>query len=179
MIIKKMNMSSKSESKNVILKYGLLLGIVSVSMNIVLYLQNKHLDQSQTNGIINILLILTAVVLGIKSYAKHNSLSFGEGLKIGIGITVLSAVLITIYNYIFSHYIEPDFINQISEVQRKSMEASGKLTPEDIQLRIDKLKEGANSFIPSAIGIVFSAFLGFVFSAITSVIFIKINESKK
>ena len=58
------------------------------------------------------------------------------------------------------------------------MEASGKLTPEEIQVRIEKLKEGSDSLIPSAIGIVFSAFLGFVFSAITTVVFIKINENK-
>ena len=171
-------MTSKIASKNTILNYGLLLGVISVSMSIVLYTQNKHLEQNQTIGLISILFILFAILFGIRSFAKNNPLSFGEGLKIGIGITVVGAVIITIYNYIFSHYIEPDFMNQMSAVQQKAMEDSGQLTTEEITARIEKLKEGADSFITPAIGIVFSAFLGFVFSAVITVVFIKINESK-
>tara|TARA_B100000809_G_scaffold43630_1_gene37847 strand:+ start:14396 stop:14920 length:525 start_codon:yes stop_codon:yes gene_type:complete len=171
-------MTTKEISKSIIFKYGFLLGLVSVSMSIVLYTQNKHLEQSQTIGLISILFILAAIILGIRTFSQHNDMGFGDGLKIGIGITVVGAVIITFYNYIFSHYIDPDFINQMSDVQQKAMEASGQLTTEEITARLEKLKEGADSFITSAIGIVFSAFLGFVFSAVTTVVFIKINESK-
>ncbi|MGB2129023.1 MAG: DUF4199 domain-containing protein [Flavicella sp.] len=171
-------MNKKAISKSIILKYGTLLGGISVAISILLYLLDKHLEQNQTVGILNILLILAAIVIGIKTFTKYAPLNFGDGIKVGIGITVLSAVMITFYNYLFSTFIEPDFIDQLAEVQRKGMEESGKLKPEEIAVRIEKLKEGSNSFIPSAIGIVFSAFLGFVFSAITTVVFIKINESK-
>jgi hypothetical protein len=171
-------MEAKALSKNIILKYGFLLGLISILPLVITYTQNKHLEQSQAIGLISVLFILIAVILGIRSFSKKHPLSFVEGLKIGIGITIISALMVTIYNHIFSTYIEPDFINQMAEVQKEAMKASGKLTPEDIKLRIDKLKEGADSLIPSAIGIVFSAFLGFVFSAITAVIFMKINESK-
>jgi hypothetical protein len=171
-------MNKKTISKSIILKYGTLLGMVSIGISIYLYLFDKHLEQNQTIGILNILLILTTIIIGIRTFTKIAPLNFGDGIKIGIGITVLSAVIITVYNYIFSTYIEPDFVDQLAEVQRKGMEASGKLTTEEIQVRIEKLKEGSDSFIPSAIGIVFSAFLGFVFSAITTVVFIKINENK-
>lgn len=172
-------MTSKEISKSIILKYGFLLGLVSVSMSVVLYILGKHLEQNQTVGIISILFILTAIILGIRSYAKENAISFGEGIKVGIGIAVVGAIMITVYNYIFTTYIEPDFINQLGEVQRKAMETSSDLTTEQIDARIEKLTEGANSFITPAIGIVFTAFLGFVFSAITTVVFIKINESKQ
>lgn len=172
-------MTTKEISKNIIFKYGFLLGLVSVSMSIGLYTQGKHLEQNQTIGIVSVLFILIAIILGIRDYSQQNKMSFGEGLKIGIGITVLGAVILTFYNYIFSHYLEPDFIEQMSAVQQKAMEESGQLTTEEISARIEKLKEGADSFITSAIGIVFSAFLGFVFSAVTTVVFIKINESKQ
>lgn len=171
-------MTSKEISKSIILKYGFLLGIISIAMSVVLYAQNKHLEQNQTVGIISILFILIAIILGIKTFAQNNSLSFGEGLKIGIGIAVVGSIMITGYNYIFTTYIEPDFIRQLGEVQRKAMEASSELTTEQIDARIEKLQEGANSFITPAIGIVFTAFVGFVFSAITTVIFVKIKESK-
>lgn len=171
-------MTTKEISKSIILKYGSLLGLVSVSMSFGLYTQNRHLEQSQAIGLISISFILAAIILGIRAFAKENKISFGEGLKIGIGITVVGAIILTFYNYIFSHYIEPDFIDQMIVVQKKAMEASGQLNAEEITARIEKLKEGADSFITSAIGIVFSAFLGFVFSAVTTVVFIKINESK-
>jgi len=172
-------MTSKEISKSIILKYGFLLGLVSIAMSVVLYSQNKHLEQNQAVGIISILFILIAIILGIRTFAKNNSMSFGEGLKIGIGIAVVGALMITGYNYIFTTYIEPDFIRQLGEVQRAAMENSSDLTSEQIDARIEKLEEGANSFITPAIGIVFTAFLGFVFSAITTVVFIKINESKQ
>ncbi|WP_152287836.1 DUF4199 domain-containing protein [Flavicella marina] len=171
-------MSPKEISKSIILKYGLLLGAISVLMSVILYALDKHLEQNQAVGIISILFILAAIILGIKTFSKFGKLTFGEGLKIGIGIAVVGAIVITVYNYIFTSYIEPDFVNQLGEVQRKAMESSGELTTEQIDKRIEKLKEGANSFITPAIGIVFTAFLGFVFSAITTVIFIKINENK-
>ena len=112
-------MNKKTISKSIILKYGTLLGSISIAISIYLYLFDKHLEQNQTVGILNILLILTAVILGIRTFTKIETLNFGDGIKIGIGITVLSAVMITVYNYIFSTYIEPDFVDQLAEVQEK------------------------------------------------------------
>lgn len=163
-------MTSKENSKKIILSYGTLLGVISITMSIVLYLSNNHLEQNQSYGIISILFILLAIILGIRKFAKTSALSFGEGLKVGMGIAVLGAVFVTVYNYIFTNYIEPDFINQLAAVQKAAMEKSGELDAQQIAARIEKLKEGANSMIGPAIGIVFQAFLGFVFSAITTVI---------
>ena len=172
-------MTTKEISKSIILKYGFLLGLVSVAMSVGLYMQGKHLEQNQTVGMISILFILIAIILGIREFSQTNKISFGEGLKTGIGIAVVGAIVITIYNYIFTTYIDTNFVNELGEVQRQAMLASGKLTTEQIDARIEMLHKGANSFINPAIGIVFTAFLGFVFSAITTVVFIKINESKQ
>lgn len=171
-------MTTKTASKSILLTYGFLLGLLSISMSVILYLQDLHLAQNQAIGLLSVFFIIVFIALGIRAYSKSNALSFGAGLKIGMGITVLSAVMVSLYNYIFSTYIEPDFMNQMAEVQRQAMEASGELTAEQIDKRIEKLREGANSLITPAIGIVFSAFLGFVISAITTVIFIKIQENK-
>ena len=148
-----------------------------------LYTQDLHLAQNQgvlDSSVSVFVLLCVPTVLGIRSFCKTQSFELlGKVLKIGIGITVVEGGHdYRIYNYIFSNYIEPDFMNQMAEVQRQAMEASGELTAEQIDKRIEKLKEGANSLITPAIGIVFSAFLGFVISAITTVIFIKINENK-
>ena len=172
-------MTTKEISKSIILNYGFLLGLVSVAMSVTLYTQNMHLEQNQTVGIISILFILAAIILGIRKFSQSNEMSFGEGLKIGIGIAVVGAIMITIYNYIFANFIDPNFINELGKVQRKAMEESGVLSSQEIDARIVMLQKGANSFINPAIGIVFTAFLGFVFSAITTVVFIKINESKQ
>lgn len=171
-------MTTKEISKSIILKYGFLLGLVSIAINVILFIQDKHLEQNQTVGIVSILFILAAIILGIRAFARKNELSFSEGLKIGIGIAVVGAIIITIYNYIFTTYIDPNFVNELGEVQRKAMEDSSQLTTVQIDDRIAMLQKGANSFITPAIGIVFTAFLGFVFSAITTVIFIKTQEKK-
>ena len=172
-------MTNREIIKSIIVKHGFILGLISVAMSSFLYTQNKHLEQNQSVGIISVLFILIAIILGIRTYARSNEISFGDGLKIGIGIAVFAATIITFYNYILMTYIDPDFINQIEEIQREAMENSGKLSTEQIEGRISKLKENANSLVGHAIGIVFTAFLGFVFSAITTVVFIKINESHK
>ncbi|MEI6865958.1 DUF4199 domain-containing protein [Flavicella sp.] len=172
-------MTTKEISKSIILKYGFLLGLVSVAINVVLFFQDKHLEQNQTVGVISILFILVAIILGIRTFAKLNELNFSEGLKIGIGIAVVGAIIITIYNYIFTTYIDPNFVSELGEVQRKAMESSGQLAEDEIDDRIEMLQKGARSFITPAIGIVFTAFLGFVFSVITTVIFIKIYEKKQ
>lgn len=172
-------MTTKEISKSIILKYGFLLGLASIAMSIILYTLDKHLERNLTISTITYLLILLPIILGIRSFSKSNNLSFSEGLKIGIGIAIIGAIIITIYNYLLANYIDLNLISELGEVQRKAMVESGALTTDEINTRIERFYENANSFITPAIGIVFTAFLGFVFSTITTVVFIKINESKE
>ena len=84
-------MNKKAISKSIILKYGALLGMIAIVISIYLYLFDKHLEQNQTVGILNILLILAAIILGIRTYTKIAPLNFGDGIKIGKASALLAA----------------------------------------------------------------------------------------
>ena len=54
-----------------------------------------------------------------------NLLSFGQAVKVGIGVSIVSDFLVTIcrrgyriYNLIFMNFIEPDFMNQLLQVEK-------------------------------------------------------------
>ena len=58
--------------------------------------------------------------MGIKKFKvdNYNLLSFGQAVKIGVGISIISALLTIVYNQVFANFIEPDFMNQIYEIER-------------------------------------------------------------
>jgi len=158
-------------TKNIIVNYGIILGGILVFTSLIQYATGTHLEPEKSIGIISFLLIIAVIVMGVKKFKSenNNSISFGEAVKIGVGISILSALITVIYNLIFVNFIEPDFIDQLDLKQEEMMYNSG-MSDEQIEKTIEIGKKFKGPFISSAIGIIASAFLGFVISAITGAI---------
>lgn len=170
-------MENQVSSKNIMLNYGVYLGIASILLNLILYATGNLIEMQSISGFIGIALMIVFIVLGIKKFKFENGtfLSFGQAVKIGVGIAIISAVLGIIYNLIFMNFIEPDFQNQMVEVQRQAWQEAN-MTSEQIDAAESMMRKFQNPAITSAIGIVVAAFLGFVISAIAGAIMKKSEE---
>ena len=58
------------------------------------------------------------IVYGLKAFKLENEgfLSVSESLKTGLAISLIAAIIGTIYNYVFMTFIEPDFVSQSIEI---------------------------------------------------------------
>jgi len=123
--------------------------------------------------------MIVVIILGIKNYklANSNIISWGQAVKIGVGIAIVSAVIGIIYNLIFVNFIEPDFMAQMLEKQKLAWEEAN-MTTEQIEGAESMMKTFSSPAITSAIGIIAAAFFGFIISAIAGAIMKRTEEDQ-
>ncbi|WP_299157618.1 DUF4199 domain-containing protein [uncultured Tenacibaculum sp.] len=171
-------MENQTNSKSIIINNGLILGTISVLMSLIMYALGNHLNPHWSLSLVSTIFTIAFIILGIKKYKSINDglISWGQAVKIGVGITILAALISVIYNYIFISFIEPDFMNQLLEVQNQKM-IDGGMSEEQIEAANEMSKKFSSPLITSAIGIIGAAILGFIISAIAGAIMKKTEEN--
>ncbi|MFQ3182669.1 MAG: MFS family permease [Polaribacter sp.] len=170
-------MENQASSKSLIINFGVYLGIATVLISLIAYALGMHLDPHWSVNVISGILFIGLIVFGIKKYKEINNgfLSWGQGVKIGVGIAIVAALIGTIYNYLFMTFIEPDFMNQAMEVANQKLLDQGQ-TQEQIEA-INKMSSAFQSpFLLAAMGIIAGAVGGFVVAAIAAAIMKKSEE---
>jgi len=172
-------MENQVNSKNLIVNKGGTLGVAMVLVSIIMYATGNHLEQHWSVSLITSALFIGILVWGIKSFKSENGgfLSWGQGVKIGVGIAVLAGLINVIYSYIFMNFIEPDFMNQMMEVQNQAYIDQG-MTEEQIENANEMGKKFQSPGITAAMGIIAYAIGGFIVSAIGAAIMKKSEEEQ-
>jgi hypothetical protein len=121
--------------KNVILRYGIISGIVIASIMLLSTLIIKGLGIEKANfeygmiiGYTNMILAFSAIYFAIRKYRDtHNDhkLSIKDGIFIGLGITVIATIFYSLM-WLFVYYnIIPNFMEDYSAYVLEKLEASG------------------------------------------------------
>lgn len=122
--------------KKTALRYGLYGVYLLIAFCLIRYLINPHptnFDNQEIIGWVGIILSVFFVFFGIKYYRdKQNGgiLRFGEGLKLGLLITLFPALLFGIYSVIYSEVLDPAFMDNYyawQVAQAKSSVPAGEL----------------------------------------------------
>jgi hypothetical protein len=172
-------MENQVSSKSLILNNGLYYGLVLVMASLITYALGMHLDP--TGGYINTGVLVFALiafpVIGMSKFKKGNGgfMSWGQGLKIGIGIVLIGSLISILYQHVFTGFIEPEFYTQLEEITKQALQDGG-LNEEQIDAQIAMQAKFQGTIIGDAIGLLFAAFLGFIVSAITAAIMKKSEE---
>lgn len=172
-------MENQTDSKKIIINYGIILAAISILLALSSYATGSHLAPHWSMSVITIIAFIILIILGVKKFKESNNgfLSFGEAVKVGVGIAILSALIGSIYQYIFMNFIEPDFMNQMMELQAEKFLDAG-LTDEQIEASQEMGKKFSSPFVMFAFGIIGSAIGGFVVAAITGAIMKKDQEEE-
>jgi hypothetical protein len=172
-------MENQVNSKNIILNYGLYLGIIGVFIHLAFYATGNLIELGWLSGVLGFIAMIILIILGIKKFKADNGgfLTFGQALKVGVGIAVISAVISTIYTLIFTNFIEPGIQDQMMEVQKQAWIDAG-LNDDQIEASEAMAKKFNSPMITAPIAIVVSAFLGFIVSAIGGAIMKKTEEEQ-
>ena len=172
-------MENQVSSKSIILNQGLYLGIASVLINLVVYAMGNHLEPHWSVFPISMIVMIVFIVMGMKQFKKGNNgiMTWGQAVKVGVGLTMISAVIVTIYNLIFANFIEPDFAQQIAAVQEQAMVDAG-YTSEQIETSKEMAAGFNGPVISSAVGLVVAAFIGFIISAIAGAVLKESGEEQ-
>ena len=167
-------MKNKSNSlKNIMITYGLLLGGISIVFNLMLFFLKMHYEQSTAVGIVSVVIMIGVLLFAFIQYKKSNegSISLSEAIKIGLGISLISAILGIIYAFILTEFLDPGMMEKVLDLQREKIRASN---PEMSQEVLDSTRSISEKFssplIRSAFQLIFALFIGFIISLIGGLI---------
>lgn len=163
----------KTDSKGIIINYGVLLGILSVVLGVIMYVTNAYLNPSFYFSIVSFLIMVVVIVLGIRTYkiANQSYLSLTEALKLGLGIALVGGIIGAIWQLLLMTVIEPDYMMQMADMQREVMlERFPNMTDAQIDDAMAMNEKFSSPWIMMAIAIIGSLFFGFLISLVTGLI---------
>lgn len=137
-------MEQQVNSKKIILNNGLYLGLATVALSIIMYVTNMIYDQNWIVGLISFILMIVFIAMGIKAFKAQNNgyLSLSQGLKVGLGIALISSIVAVVYNLIFLNFIEPEFMTKMLEMQQQKMiETNPNLTQQQLDMAAEMGKK--------------------------------------
>ena len=155
------------------LHYGLILGGINVAYGLMLYSLDMHYQNETSTSIIGYVFFIMITLWGIIQFKKSNNgyLKLSEALKSGVGIALISAIVVAIYAIILTHYLDPEFLDKSIEYQKqKVLQENPEISVENINKMFDMQKEFSGPFITSGFIIIFNLFFGFIISLVVGLI---------
>ena len=154
------------------LNYGIILGLVMITIAVVLYVTGMALEGVQWPNFIYYIIFPIVIIYGISQYKKANAnvLSLGDALKVGLAIAVISALVYVIYGFIFNYVIDPEFMAQAMDVAKDKMLENPNMTEEQVEQSLKMIETFSNPLIGTAFWLAMSAFFGLIYSLIGGII---------
>ena len=171
-------MENKTKStKDIILNNGIILGVILVVINVISYFSGIMEKGEQWPNYIYYVIFPVVIVYAIKQFKDNNDgyLSMPEGLKTGMGIAAVSALVYVIYHLLFTYVIDPTFVDKMIALTETKLYESG-MEEEQIEQTLNITRKMSNPLVGSGFFILLSTFFGFVYSMITAAIMKKNKE---
>lgn len=174
-----MTNQTQSSKKSIMINYGLLLGFVSIIVALINYVFGDLYQPHWSIMVIGLVVTSAVIVLGLMKVKELNSgfLKVGEAIKVGLGISLISALVYIVYLVIFYNFIEPDFFDNMVKVQEQIiMEKYPNMSDE----QLEGAKKGAAMFANTGanltLTLIFSLFFGLIISLIAGLVMKKTDE---
>ncbi len=105
----------------------------------MLYTMDMHYQGGTAVMLISVGLMLAAIIIGMMQFKKANNgfMSFGQALKVGVGICLIAVLLVLYFNQIMANVIDPDMMTKAMEYQRNQLLEGTALSPDQIDAQIE------------------------------------------
>ncbi len=153
------------------LNYGLITGGAGIVFGIMLYMMDMQYEQGIAIQGIQIAILAAGIVWAIVQFKKANLgfLNISHALKVGAGVALVAGIIGLIYFFLFSNFIEPDFMDNLSEIgKQKALEDNPQLTEAQIDQGMEMQKKFA--WVSYPIILIFNVIIGLVVGLITGLI---------
>lgn len=165
-------------TKKTIINFGLLLSFIGIAFSLMLYVADMQYEQGIAIQATQISILIIVVFFAVFQYKKDNNgyLKLSQALKIGTGVAFIGGAIGLLYFFIFSNFIEPDFLDKTFEItKQKALIENPSITAEQMDQSIEMQKKFA--WISYPVILIFNLILGFVTGLIGGLIMKKENTS--
>lgn len=169
----------KTSSKQIMINYGLLLGLVSILISVANYAFGNIYKPHWIVTVIGFIIPVVFIVMGIKKVKEQNNgyLKLGEAIKTALGIVLISAILFLIYFILFTNFIEPEFYARSLEFKKQIMlDTYPNMSDEQLENAMKMQEKFSNNMTTSAFIIIFNLVYGLIVGLIGGLIMKKSEE---
>lgn len=162
--------------KKTVIKFGRFAFLTAAILFLLALVLGKNLSYGAQEiiGYSSIVISLVFVFFGIKNYRDQENgglISFGRALKIGMFITLFAALGFAIIDFIYTSFINPEFLEQYTQHMSESLEntySGEELATKKAELTssMEQMSSGFMAFIMFSTVVL----IGFVISLISSLI---------
>lgn len=160
-------------AKDVMIKYGIILGVLSILTNVIMYVTDSYLSPHWSFSVIALLMTIALIVLAFKTYKEGNDgfMKLGQAIKIGLGVALISAVLSVMWTLVLTQVLEPNYTELALEAGRDSIiEAYPDMSDAQIDQAISFQEPFTKIGFMIPVAIMMSLFFGFIISLIAGLI---------
>jgi hypothetical protein len=153
-------------------KFGLIYALLSVALNLVLYITSTQLSLKYLNTALNFVIVFGSIFWGmqtVKNEIHDGFSSYGQAFKAGILITVAASVLLTVYFFVYFSYIDVDFIDNMAAESKKQLIENG-ATEDEIEAQMKVLSYVKSPWVLNLGGFLGNFFYGLIASLILAFI---------
>lgn len=155
------------------LKYGGLLGGISIIFALMLFSLDMHYGQEDAVNYVNYAISISVIVLGIHTFRKDNDgyLGLGEAIKLGLGISLVSAIIAVVYTALLMYVLEPGYMAKVMDFAKEKMiDDNPEMSQEELQMTLDMMEKFQGIGVIAGFILIFSLFFGFLTSLVTGLI---------
>jgi len=154
-------------AKDVAIKWGVILGVISIVLFLVGAVTETQSESWMTY--LGIIPTVAIIVLAHKQFKTDGDgyMSFGEGLKVGMLVVLISSILSTIFTYTYIKFVDTTFVDKIREQSITDMQEQG-LSDAQIEQSMSWTETFTSPEMIAVFGILGALFFGFILSLIIS-----------
>ena len=163
-------MNNQPTTARIALKWGLILGVVSIIYSLILFLTDNIGNQSL--GYLAYVFSIVAITLAMRDFKNLNGgyMSYGQGVGLGTLTAAISGFLSSLFSVFYMNVIDPGVMTRLTDKAREDMEARGNMTDEQIDQGMEIMAKFQSPVILFIVGIIAATLLGLVFSLVISAI---------
>ena len=122
-----------SSTKSIIINYGIILGSISVLFQLMLFFLDMHYKNDSTAGIVSLIIMIGVLLYSLISHKKINGgyLLLSEALKIGLGVSLVSALISIIYTQILINFLDPETMRKSLDLTMDTMRSENPEIPQE------------------------------------------------
>ncbi len=162
----------KPSTARIALKWGIICSILIIIITIITYITDNF--KNHILAWIPFLILLGGVIMSIKEFKSLNNdfLEFSDGLGLGTLFSAVVGLLVSIFTYVYTTFVDTTIVKKMQEFQIEQMEERG-LSEEQIETAMAFANRLASPGLTFILSVFFYVLFGFVFSLIISSVFKK------
>lgn len=171
-------MEDKVTVSQIGLKNGIIIGLIFIVYGMILQFLNLDMKLMGYLSYVNYVILIVFIVLAHKAFKEGGDgfMSIGQGLGIGMLITLVGSVISSIFSFIYLKFIDDSIIQKSLDFQIEELEKKG-MDDASIEQAMAITSKIMTPEIMPIVAIVFMAFFGFILSLIVSLFTKKSNPT--